>query len=165
MKNRILFSVLGILAFTSCNSNDANDIIQTCLNNLTGKNGVKYWDIIYHTDVYGRSCDMLRRRSKEPGMTRKPVYCDKFEKSGRVIHYIYLDSLYVRELGCSDVIINPDEFAFKSDSTIHFRGHDYLIDMISKEAMVLKFLSPKGKLSTTFYLASKEQDKKWSKCQ
>ena len=164
MKNRILFSALGILAFASCDSNDANNFRQTYLNNLTGKEGIKYWDIVYHTDVYGRSYDMLRRNEK-PGRKGKPVYCDKFEKSGKVTHYVYLDSLHVRELGCSDVIVNPDEFVFKSDSTIHFQGHDYLIDMISKEAIVLKFLSPKGKLSTTIYLASRVQDKKWSKCQ
>ena len=153
MLHKVLLIIASVIGLTAC-TNKPNKI-QNII--LTG-NSIKYWDKIYATDIYGRSYSPIDK-------SHKPMYCDKFEASGRVTHYNYLDSLTIIESGCdSDLIVNPDNFTFESDSILNFGGRNYTVDVISKDIMVLKFGPDKNRIATVIYMTSKLQNKKLVKC-
>lgn len=153
MLYKISLIIASIIGFTACTGKPKK--IQNTI--LTGS-GIKYWDKIYTTDVYSRGYSPVNK-------SHKPMYCDKFEASGRVTHYNYLDSLKIVESGCdSDLIVNPDNFTFESDSALNFGGRTYIVDVISKDIMVLKFGPDRNRIATVIYKASKLQNKELVKC-
>jgi len=153
MLHKALLVISSLIGFTTCNSKPSN--IQH--ENLTGISA-KYWDEIYATDIYGIGYSPIDKLGN-------PTHCNKFETSGKVTHYSYLDSLSISESDCgSDLVVNPDRFNFESDSTLHFGGRTYNVYVLSKDIMVLKFGSSKNRIATVIYKASKLQSKKLVKC-
>ncbi|HEX8657956.1 MAG TPA: hypothetical protein VF690_10495 [Hymenobacter sp.] len=154
MKHIIEISAICSIGIVACSEYRG----ERNLVDLTGNSGIKYWDVVYSSDIYNRPQNPFSKSGL-------PNYCIKLERSGRVTHYNYLDSLRIIDRGCNtDVVFNPDSFTFESDSTLRFGGRKYSITFLSKEFMILKFGPDRINRATVIYSASKAQTKEIVRC-
>ena len=139
---------------TGCSSNNANKNILY----LTGNKGLKYWDLIYSTDINNKSQSILKRN----GLAKT---CISFQPTGRVMHYNCVDSLNLIDSGCNtDIAFNPDKFTLETDSIIYFSGRKYIIETISTNFIILKFGNNRTNRATVIYTASRIQNKNLLRC-